>query len=85
MTTISENGWPHCVPMGYVYLNGKFLLPAGPKSKKIRNLMQNQRATILINDEDREHGDDGMRVRSPQWDGRPETQGLHEEGQGMAE
>jgi general stress protein 26 len=56
LSTVSQDGWPHCVPVSYVYLAGKFYVPAGPKSKKIRNLMRNERATILVSDDESESG-----------------------------
>ncbi len=56
LSTVSPQGWPHCVPVSYVYLNGKFYVPASPKSKKIRNLRHHHRATILIDDAETESG-----------------------------
>ncbi len=54
LSTTSKNGWPHSVPVSYVYLDGKFYIPASSKSKKIRNLKQNQRATILVDNDETE-------------------------------
>ena len=34
LSTVSQHGWPHCVPVSYVYLDGKFYIPANSKSKK---------------------------------------------------
>jgi len=56
LSTVSQYGWPHCVPVSYVYLDGKFYIPASSKSKKIRNLRQNHRATILVDDAKTESG-----------------------------
>ncbi len=56
LSTVSQNGWPHCVPVSYVYLDGKFYAPASSKSKKIRNLRQDHRATILVDDDETESG-----------------------------
>ncbi|HMB66743.1 MAG TPA: pyridoxamine 5'-phosphate oxidase family protein [Candidatus Bathyarchaeia archaeon] len=56
LSTVSQHGWPHCVPVSYVYLNGKFYIPASSKSKKIRNLRQNHCATILMDDAEIESG-----------------------------
>jgi general stress protein 26 len=56
LSTVSQHGWPHCVPVSYVCLNDKFYVPAGSKSKKIRNLRQNRRATILIDDVETQSG-----------------------------
>jgi len=56
LSTVSQNGWPHSVPVSYLHLNGKFYIPANSKSKKIRNLEQDHRATILIDDTETESG-----------------------------
>ena len=56
LSTVSQNGWPHSVPVSYLYLEGKFYIPAGSKSKKIRNLRQNHRATIMLDDVETESG-----------------------------
>jgi nitroimidazol reductase NimA-like FMN-containing flavoprotein (pyridoxamine 5'-phosphate oxidase superfamily) len=51
IATVSRDGWPHCVPVGYVYRNGFFYIPTNKKSKKARNLRVNTRASIVIDDE----------------------------------
>jgi general stress protein 26 len=56
LSTISLHGWPHSVPVSYLYLDRKFYIPANSESKKIRNLRQNPRATILVDDEETESG-----------------------------
>ncbi len=56
LSSVSQNRWPHSVPVSYVYLDGKFYVPANPRSKKIRNLRQNQRTTILVDDDETESG-----------------------------
>ena len=56
LSTVSQHGWPHCVPVSYVYLDGKFYIPASSKSKKIRNLRRNHRATILVDEAETESG-----------------------------
>jgi general stress protein 26 len=56
LSTVNQNGWPHCVPVSYVYLDDKFYVPANSKSKKIQNLRQNHRATILVDDAETESG-----------------------------
>ncbi len=56
LSTVSHHGWPHCVPVSYVYLDGKFYIPASSRSKKNRNLRQNHRATILVDDAETESG-----------------------------
>ena len=56
LSTVSLHGWPHSVPVSYLYIDGKFSIPANSKSKKIRNLRQNHRATILVDDAKTESG-----------------------------
>jgi general stress protein 26 len=50
IATVSRGGWPHCVPVGYLYKNGRFYIPANKKSKKVRNLRTHSRACIVIDD-----------------------------------
>jgi general stress protein 26 len=56
LSTIGSNGWPHVVPVGYVYLRGKFYIPTDRRAKKVRNLVKNGNATIVVDDERLEHG-----------------------------
>jgi general stress protein 26 len=56
LSTVGQRGWPHCVPVSYVYLDGKFYVPARSKSKKIQNLRRNHRATVLVDDVETESG-----------------------------
>jgi general stress protein 26 len=56
LSTVSQHGWPHCVPVSYVYLDDNFYVPASSRSKKIRNLRRNHRATILVDDVETESG-----------------------------
>jgi nitroimidazol reductase NimA-like FMN-containing flavoprotein (pyridoxamine 5'-phosphate oxidase superfamily) len=56
ISTLSQNSWPHTVPVGYVFLDGTFYVPASPKSRKIRNLRMNSKATPVIDDETTECG-----------------------------
>jgi nitroimidazol reductase NimA-like FMN-containing flavoprotein (pyridoxamine 5'-phosphate oxidase superfamily) len=51
IATVSRGGWPHCVPVGYLYKNGQFYIPASKKSKKVRNLRADSRACVVIDDE----------------------------------
>ena len=50
IATVSPSGWPHCVPVGYLYKNGRFYIPANKKSKKVRDLRADSRACIVIDD-----------------------------------
>jgi general stress protein 26 len=56
LSTISLNRWPHVVPVGYVYLRGKFYIPTDRRARKVRNLAKNSNATIVVDDERLEHG-----------------------------
>lgn len=56
LSTVSVNGWPHSIPVGYVYLDGKLYVPSSASTKKVRNLIKNAKATIVIDDELKEHG-----------------------------
>jgi nitroimidazol reductase NimA-like FMN-containing flavoprotein (pyridoxamine 5'-phosphate oxidase superfamily) len=56
LSTTSPNGWPHSVPVSYVYLKGKFWVPSNNSTKKVRNLKKNPKATIVIDDEKNESG-----------------------------
>ncbi|TMH97005.1 pyridoxamine 5'-phosphate oxidase family protein [Candidatus Bathyarchaeota archaeon] len=56
LSTISLNRRPHVVPVGYVYLRGKFYIPTDRRAKKVRNLVKNSNATIVVDDERLERG-----------------------------
>lgn len=51
LATIGGDGWPHCVPVGYLYGRGMFYIPSARTAKKISNLRANGRACIVIDDE----------------------------------
>src|SRR2546428_13550597 len=55
LSTINSNGWPHIVPVSYVYLHGKFYIPTARRAKKVRNLAKNNKATIVVDDGRLEH------------------------------
>ena len=57
LATKSSSGWPHCVPVSYVHLEGRFFVPANRASRKVRNIERNPKATLLIDEgESKEHG-----------------------------
>jgi nitroimidazol reductase NimA-like FMN-containing flavoprotein (pyridoxamine 5'-phosphate oxidase superfamily) len=56
LSTISANGWPHSVPVSYMYLRGRFYVPSAQSAKKVKNLKRSKRATLVIDDEHTEHG-----------------------------
>lgn len=51
IATITQDGWPHCVPVGYLYRKGQFYIPVNKSSKKVSNIRANHRACIVIDDE----------------------------------
>jgi general stress protein 26 len=56
LATVGKDGWPHCVPVGYVYKDGVFYIPSSKKSRKVLNLRVSKRACIVIHDEKDEKG-----------------------------
>jgi len=56
LSTINPNGWPHVVPVGFIYVQGKLYIPSDRRAEKIRNLARNNKATLLVDDELVEHG-----------------------------
>lgn len=56
LSTISPNGWPHSVPVSFLYKRGRFYIPSAPQTQKVRNLEKDPRSTLVIDDEATEHG-----------------------------
>lgn len=56
IATVSASGWPHAVPVGYVFEKGLFYVPTTEKAKRIRNLKRVGKATLLVDDEKEECG-----------------------------
>jgi len=54
--TISKNGWPHVVPVGYVFSGNAFYVATDEDAVKMRNVRRLPRATLVIDDEEKEHG-----------------------------
>lgn len=54
--TISKDGWPHVVPVGYIYSRSSFYVASDADAVKMRNLRRSPRATLVIDDEEKEHG-----------------------------
>ncbi|MDE1853132.1 MAG: pyridoxamine 5'-phosphate oxidase family protein [Thaumarchaeota archaeon] len=52
LATVSKDGWPHVVPVSYVYSDGMFYVPSGEDTVKVGNLKRSPRATIVIDDEE---------------------------------
>ena len=51
-----DNGWPHCVPVSYMFAKGRFYVPSSSKSRKIRNIRNCAKVTIEIDEEKTETG-----------------------------
>ena len=57
IATVGRDGWPHCVPVGYLYERKLFYIPSAGTAKKISNLRTNGLACIVIDDDNsRERG-----------------------------
>ena len=50
LATVRPNGTPHLVPIWFVWVAGKIYLCTGADSVKVRNLMQNPRVSIALED-----------------------------------
>ncbi len=50
LATVRPNGTPHLVPIWFVWVAGKIYLCTGADSVKARNLMQNPRVSIALED-----------------------------------
>ena len=50
MATASLDGWPHNVPVGFVFDGTAFYITSDPGAKKLRNMVENNRVCIVIDD-----------------------------------
>lgn len=50
LATVRPNGAPHLVPIWFVWAAGKIYLCTGADSVKVRNLMQNPRVSLALED-----------------------------------
>ena len=50
LATVRPNGTPHLVPIWFVWVTGKIYLCTGADSVKVRNLLQNSRVSIALED-----------------------------------
>lgn len=48
IATVSSDGWPHNVPVGFVFDGQAFYMSSDPGSKKLRNMEENNRVCIVI-------------------------------------
>lgn len=50
IATASSDGWPHNVPVGFVFDGQAFYMTSDPGAKKLRNMAQNNRVCIVIDE-----------------------------------
>jgi nitroimidazol reductase NimA-like FMN-containing flavoprotein (pyridoxamine 5'-phosphate oxidase superfamily) len=48
LSTIDPDGYPHTVPLGYFRLGDDILMGVRPETRKVRNIQQNPRVSLLI-------------------------------------
>lgn len=48
VATTGPSGKPHAMPIWYLWRDGKVLFHTGPDSKKMRNLRENSRVSIVV-------------------------------------
>jgi nitroimidazol reductase NimA-like FMN-containing flavoprotein (pyridoxamine 5'-phosphate oxidase superfamily) len=51
-----HGGFPHCVPISYLYKNGFIYIPTSSRSKKVSNFALNQKCCILVDVYENEKG-----------------------------
>jgi PPOX class probable F420-dependent enzyme len=49
-STISDEGFPHTVPLCYVFDGEKIFVSVHPKSKRYRNLSKNNKVSLVIDE-----------------------------------
>lgn len=59
-----QSGFPHCVPIAYMYHQGFIYIPTSSRSKKVRNLALNQKCCILVDVYENEKGK-GVMLQGP--------------------
>ena len=53
LATARAGGQPHLVPIWFVFVQGAFWLATGADSVKVRNIMENPRVTVALEDGNR--------------------------------
>ena len=48
IATASSDGWPHNVPVGFVFDGKVFYVTSDPGAKKLRNMAENNRVCLVI-------------------------------------
>ena len=62
IATVGEDGYPHCVPVGYVYQAGLIYIATNSASRKVRNIRRNPKCCVLV-DLERKRGAKGVMLR----------------------
>jgi len=50
IATASSDGWPHNVPVGFVFDGTVFYMSSDPGAKKLRNMAENSRVCIIVDE-----------------------------------
>ena len=53
VSTNGPDGWPHVVPLSYLFLDGQLAVWTDPNSQKVKNLRRDPRITVLVEAGDR--------------------------------
>jgi len=48
LATVDEEGWPHVVPVCYIYVNDAFYIVTDLGTKKLKNLSRNPKVALLV-------------------------------------
>lgn len=46
--TIDKSGYPHCVPVGYIYIKPFIYIPTNSRTRKVSNILANPRSCIIV-------------------------------------
>ncbi|MFP3190575.1 MAG: pyridoxamine 5'-phosphate oxidase family protein [Thermoproteota archaeon] len=46
--TIDKTGYPHCVPVGYIYIKPFIYIPTNSQTRKVSNLLANPKCCIIV-------------------------------------
>lgn len=52
LATVSENGWPHVVPVGFARRDGKLYVLTHPEQRKCRNVFHDNRVGVVLEEGD---------------------------------
>lgn len=48
LATLSHEGWPHNVPVGYSFDGESFYISSDPEARKVRNIRSNPRVCLVV-------------------------------------